>query len=114
SRAEVGAPRDAAWADAVRAVTRGLALAVDYGHLANGRPAFGSLTGFRDGRQVPPVPDGSCDLTAHVAIDSVAAAGVAAAGGAASPRPSRLLPPPGAPGALRGAGGGPPLWAAPP
>jgi SAM-dependent MidA family methyltransferase len=80
SRAEIGAPRDAAWAQAVSAVSRGLALTVDYGHLRGGRPAFGTLTGFRDGRQVLPVPDGTRDLTAHVAFDSVAAAGTAAAG----------------------------------
>jgi SAM-dependent MidA family methyltransferase len=80
SRAEIGAPRDAAWAQAVGAVTRGLALAVDYGHLRGDRPAFGTLTGFRDGRQVLPVPDGSRDLTAHVAMDACAAAGTVVAG----------------------------------
>ncbi len=79
-RAEVGAPRDAAWAGAVAAVTRGLALAVDYGHLRGARPAFGTLTAFRAGRQVPATPDGSCDLTAHVAVDAVAAAGERASG----------------------------------
>lgn len=70
-RAEIGAPRDSAWAAAVSAVRRGLALCVDYGHLADRRPAFGTLTGFRGGRQVAPVPDGSCDLTAHVAMDAL-------------------------------------------
>jgi SAM-dependent MidA family methyltransferase len=74
-RAEIGAPRDAAWASAVGRVRRGLAVAIDYGHLADARPAGGTLTGYRNGRQVPPVPDGSCDITAHVAIDAVAAAG---------------------------------------
>ena len=74
-RAEVGAPRDRAWAGAVAAVERGLALAVDYGHLRGERPMFGTLTGYRAGRQVPPVPDGTCDITAHVAMDSVAEAG---------------------------------------
>ncbi|MEH1127022.1 SAM-dependent methyltransferase [Micromonospora sp. CPCC 206061] len=74
-RAEVGLPRDRAWARAVRAVSRGLALAVDYGHLRDARPFGGTLTGYRAGRQVPPVPDGSCDITAHVAIDAVAEAG---------------------------------------
>jgi SAM-dependent MidA family methyltransferase len=73
-RAEIGWPRDTAWADAVRCVRRGCALAVDYGHLRDERPALGTLTGFRAGRQVPPVPDGSCDVTAHVAIDSAAGA----------------------------------------
>jgi SAM-dependent MidA family methyltransferase len=74
-RAEVGRPRDEAWAAAVSSVRRGLALAVDYGHRRQDRPVDGSLTGYRGGRQVPPVPDGSCDLTAHVAIDAVAEAG---------------------------------------
>lgn len=71
-RAEVGASRDLAWAAAVARVRRGAAVAIDYGHtLASRRP---TLTGYRDGRQVPPVPDGSCDITAHVALDSCAAA----------------------------------------
>jgi SAM-dependent MidA family methyltransferase len=80
TRAEIGAPRDAAWAAAVATLHRGLALTVDYGHSTEDRPAFGSLTGFRAGRQVHPVPDGGCDLTAHVAWDSVAAAGCAVSG----------------------------------
>jgi len=72
SRVEVGDSRDRAWAAAVSRVRRGLAVAVDYGHtLADRRP---TLTAYRSGRQVPPVPDGSCDLTAHVALDAVAAA----------------------------------------
>ena len=71
--AEVGTTRDAAWASAVATVDRGLA--VDYGHLRADRPPYGTLTGYRDGREVPPVADGTCDLTAHVAIDSCAAAG---------------------------------------
>ncbi|MER5336428.1 SAM-dependent methyltransferase [Micromonospora sp. NPDC002717] len=74
-RAEIGRTRDEAWAEAVRHVDRGLALAVDYGHLRDDRPVDGSLTGYRGGRQVPPVPDGTCDVTAHVAVDSVASAG---------------------------------------
>jgi SAM-dependent MidA family methyltransferase len=73
-RAEIGVPREEAWRAALSTVERGIALAVDYGHLAADRPALGTLTGFRAGRQVPPVPDGSCDLTAHVAFDALAAA----------------------------------------
>jgi SAM-dependent MidA family methyltransferase len=72
-RAEIGVTRDAAWADLVARVAAGAALAVDYGHFAGSRPFAGSLTGYRGGRQVPPVPDGSCDITAHVAFDAVAA-----------------------------------------
>jgi len=86
TRVELGRPRDEAWADAVGHVEAGLALAVDYGHLRDARPPLGTLTGFRGGREVPPVPDGSCDLTAHIAADSVAAAGSAVAG-----LPSRLV-----------------------
>ncbi|PRH79187.1 hypothetical protein C6N75_10910, partial [Streptomyces solincola] len=76
-RAEIGRPRDAAWAAAVGSVAAGLAVAVDYGHLAGARPPFGTLTGFREGREVAPVPDGRCDLTAHVALDACAAAAAA-------------------------------------
>jgi SAM-dependent MidA family methyltransferase len=74
ARAEIGAPRDAAWQTATGAVARGLALAVDYGHVAEQRPLFGSLTAFRAGREVEPVTDGSCDLTCGVALDSLAPA----------------------------------------
>src|SRR5690606_26801232 len=56
----------------------GLAVAIDYSHTRRTRPAHGTLTGYRDGRAVPPVPDGSCDITAHVALDACAAAGVQA------------------------------------
>ncbi|HEX8627596.1 MAG TPA: SAM-dependent methyltransferase, partial [Catenuloplanes sp.] len=73
-RAEIGHPRDTAWAAAVATVERGCAVAVDYGHLRADRPVTGTLTGYRAGRQVTPVPDGSRDLTAHVAVDAAAAA----------------------------------------
>ncbi|MFF0161932.1 SAM-dependent methyltransferase [Streptomyces sp. NPDC005263] len=71
-RAEIGLPRDEAWAAAVATVERGLAVAVDYAHTVDTRPPFGTLTGFRNGRETSPVPDGSCDLTAHVALDACA------------------------------------------
>lgn len=77
-RAEVGRPRDAAWAAVVRRLSRGVVVAVDYGHTRTDRPPYGTLTGYRDGHQVPPVPDGSCDLTAHLAVDACAAAGESA------------------------------------
>ncbi|MGW1072513.1 SAM-dependent methyltransferase [Streptomyces sp. NPDC002537] len=75
SRAEIGGPRDAAWARAVGSLRSGLAVAVDYAHERAGRPPFGTLAGFRDGREVRPVPDGSCDITAHVALDACAGPG---------------------------------------
>jgi SAM-dependent MidA family methyltransferase len=71
-RIEVGWPRDVAWAEAVGSVRRGAALCVDYGHVRAERPVLGTLTGYRQGRQVTPVPDGGCDVTAHVAMDAVA------------------------------------------
>lgn len=80
-RAEVGSTRDRLWADLVaRAAAAGAvaALAVDYAHAREDRPVTGSLAGYRGGRRVPPVPDGSGDITAHVALDAVAAAGRAA------------------------------------
>ncbi|MFF7357428.1 SAM-dependent methyltransferase [Streptomyces filipinensis] len=73
-RAEIGLPRDLAWASVVDRVVRGLAVAVDYAHTLDTRPPFGTLTGFRAGRETAPVPDGSCDITAHVALDACAAA----------------------------------------
>jgi len=70
-RVEIGRTRDAAWDNLMSRVGSGLGVAVDYGHTIDSRPGPGTLTGFRAGRQVLPVPDGSCDLTAHVAMDSL-------------------------------------------
>ncbi|MDQ3156091.1 MAG: SAM-dependent methyltransferase [Actinomycetota bacterium] len=72
-RAEIGAPRDEAWADAVSRVN-GIALAVDYGHTRADRPILGSLRSYRQGVETDVVPDGTRDVTAHVAVDAVAAA----------------------------------------
>ncbi|HVM13774.1 MAG TPA: SAM-dependent methyltransferase [Egibacteraceae bacterium] len=77
-RAEVGRPRDDAWASAITSLQRGVAVAADYAHIAGARPSLETLCGYREGRLVRPVPDGSCDLTAHVAIDACAVAGEAA------------------------------------
>jgi SAM-dependent MidA family methyltransferase len=77
-RAELGRTRCQAWAGVVRRISRGLAVTADYGHLRAGRPRQGTLTGYRDGRVVRAIPDGSRDITAHVALDACAAAGQAA------------------------------------
>lgn len=71
ARAEVGERRDDAWAEAVESVT-GLAIAIDYGHLADDRPPYGSLASYREGHEVDVRPDGTRDVTAHVAVDAVA------------------------------------------
>lgn len=73
ARVEIGSSRDDAWDDLCSRIRRGAALAIDYGHLATGRPRHGTLTAYRSGALVTPVPDGSCDLTAHVAVDSLTA-----------------------------------------
>ncbi len=72
-RAEIGEPRDTAWADAVSRVN-GIAVAIDYAHTREARPPFGSLRSYASGHEVDVVPDGTRDVTTHVAIDSVAAA----------------------------------------
>lgn len=75
-RVEIGLPRDRAYAALLALVPDGVVVAVDYGHrLADpgGRPRSGTLTGYRGGRQVAPRPGGTCDLTAHVAMDSLSA-----------------------------------------
>ena len=73
-RAEIGLTRDEAWADVVSRLDQGVAIAIDYGHVRAGRPPYGTLTGFRAGRECGATLDGSCDVTAHVALDSLAAA----------------------------------------
>lgn len=79
-RIELGGTRDAAWARAVTGLARGLAVTVDYGHMWYARPRLGTLAGFYAGRSAQPIPDGSRDVTTHVAIDAACAAGEAAAG----------------------------------
>lgn len=77
-RAEIGRSRDVAWTAVTGMLDAGAALTIDYGHTRAERVAGtwdgGTLVGYREGRVVTPVADGSCNLTAHVAIDSVAAA----------------------------------------
>jgi SAM-dependent MidA family methyltransferase len=70
-RVEVGRQRDDAWDDLLSRIRSGAAVAVDYGHTRDDRPALGSLQAYARGVLTEPVPDGSCDLTAHVAVDSL-------------------------------------------
>jgi len=70
-RAEVGTTREAAWRDVVRRMDGGLAIAIEQGHLSGSRPGAGSL---RSPSGMPPVPDGTRDLVADVALDALAAA----------------------------------------
>ena len=75
-RVEIGRTRDDAWANLLTRVRSGLVVAVDYGHTLAERPREGTLTAYGRGRRAAPVPDGTCDLTAHVAIDTLAKAEV--------------------------------------
>lgn len=116
ARAEIGRTRDEAWAAAVASLAAGRAVAVDYAHVRESRPPFGTLSGFRAGREVPPVPDGTCDVTAHVALDACAAAvahasdaGGGAGGGAGGAPVVELVPQREALRALGVSGGRPPL-----
>ncbi|MEP6650220.1 MAG: SAM-dependent methyltransferase, partial [Lapillicoccus sp.] len=71
-RVEVGRQRDDAWSALLDRLAPGsVAVAVDYGHTVDDRPREGTLAAYREGGLVDPVPDGSCDLTAHVAVDSL-------------------------------------------
>lgn len=72
-RAEVGLPRDRAWSDLLGHTRESLVVAVDYGHLRSSRPVYGSLRAYCGGRQAAALPDGSRDLTASVAVDSLVA-----------------------------------------
>lgn len=72
-RLVIGRPRDVAWAWLARHVPPGSVLAtIDYGHLRSERPPDGGFTAYRQRRQVAPTE--AANLTAAVAIDSLAAA----------------------------------------
>jgi SAM-dependent MidA family methyltransferase len=76
-RAEIGLTRDRAWLELIKMILKrgGCALMIDYGHTAGRRPVTGSLAAYRDGRALDPVPGSTVNLTAHVAVDAVRAAG---------------------------------------
>jgi SAM-dependent MidA family methyltransferase len=82
-RIEVGAARDDMWAALTLMMERGVAVAIDYAHTreerACGEHRLGTLMGYRNGRSLPPVPDGTMNVTAHVALDACAAAAQARA-----------------------------------
>lgn len=76
-RAEIGWRRDRAWAWMGSLLERGTALVTDYGHDRDSRGEAerrGTLVAYRSGHVVAPVPDGTCGVTAHVAIDACAQA----------------------------------------
>lgn len=70
---DIGLQRDTAWTQAVSQVQHGLAVTADYCTLKADRDQS-TLTGYRHGKQTAPKADSRTDITAHVAIDSAAAA----------------------------------------
>ena len=76
ARIECGYRRDRAWQRLTGLVSVGMVIGMDYGHVRPERAAGvwdgGTLAAYRRGRLVTPVPDGSCNITAHVAIDACA------------------------------------------
>lgn len=76
ARREVGLERDRVWARLRSVLRSGTAVAVDYGHTRADRVRGvwdgGTIKGFAEGRPCSPRPDGSCNITAHVALDACA------------------------------------------
>jgi SAM-dependent MidA family methyltransferase len=72
--AAVGLSRDRLWADVCSAVPTAVCVAVDFGHVADSRPPDDGVVSYRRGVMGPPRLDGQHDVTADVAVDSVAAA----------------------------------------
>lgn len=79
ARREVGSTRDALWGTLLNVFDHGCAIAVDYctTQAERERGVFdaGTLAGYRTGRIVRPVPDGSTNITAHVCVESLVAVG---------------------------------------
>lgn len=79
ARREIGLARDRVWARLRRVLASGTAIAIDYGHRHSDRATglwdAGTIKGFAAGRVRRPIPDGSCNITANVALDSCAGPG---------------------------------------
>ncbi len=72
-RAEVGLARDDFWANACARIGTGVGVAVDFGHLRADRPHQSTMRSYRGGHVTMLSLDGDHDITADVAVDSVAA-----------------------------------------
>jgi len=76
ARREIGLSRDRVWGRLRNVLTRGTAIAIDYSHTEADRRRGvwdgGTLQGFAHGRPRRPIPDGSMNITAHVALDACA------------------------------------------
>ena len=76
ARREVGITRQRVWSGLTGSVQDGCAVAIDYAHdrveRISGGWDGGTMKGFRAGRPQRAVPDGSVNITAHVALDALA------------------------------------------
>lgn len=76
ARREIGDSRDRIWSKVRRIIATGHAIAIDYEHRQTDRERglwdAGTLKGFASGCPKRAVPDGSVNITAHVALDSCA------------------------------------------
>ncbi|MCH9677774.1 MAG: SAM-dependent methyltransferase [Actinomycetia bacterium] len=76
ARREIGITRDHAWSKLTQVFQTGRAIAVDYSNSREQRSLgtfdAGTLTGFQRGKSVRPIPNGTVNITAHVALDSCA------------------------------------------
>jgi SAM-dependent MidA family methyltransferase len=73
-RAVAGLARDALWERLCAGIDDGVCVAVDYGHVLAERPGGGALRSYRGGRERRLAFDARHDITADVAVDSVASA----------------------------------------
>lgn len=76
ARREIGIERERIWSILTRIVTSGYAVAIDYAHPREERSVglwdAGTLRGFASGSPRSAIPDGSVNITAHVALDALA------------------------------------------
>ena len=76
ARREVGLPRELLWRRLTQILASGHAIAIDYAHRLDDRRSGlwdgGTVKGFVDGAPCRPRPDGSVNITSHVALDSCA------------------------------------------
>ena len=74
---EVGLNRDRIWHALMRQYPRAIGIVIDYGHTRRERSIgtwdAGTLVGYRNHRVTAPRLDGRTNVTAHVAIDALAA-----------------------------------------
>lgn len=79
ARREIGLTRDNTWRTLLGLFDTGCAIMIDYCTTQQERSTglfdAGTLIGYQHGRATRPIPDGSMNITAHVAVESLIAVG---------------------------------------